>query len=150
MLQSSISHIEFSNFYASYVLQIFKTKISQFLFSITFHFKKFRVWNNKKIIILLFLLSKRKCIILIRKLFLFHYEEKFIGKAKWKDLIQARKFSNISRFIVDLSDINDGGEFEKVYHGIYPTALQLRRKNSSKNEVSFLDLEIKIVNKKFS
>ena len=84
-------------------------------------------------------------------LFLVYYEGKCIRKEKWKDLIQARKFSNMSRFIVDLSVvINAGGEFGKVYHGIYPPKLQLRRENSSENEASFLDLDIKIINKKFS
>ena len=57
----------------------------------------------------------------------------------------------MSRFIVDLSVvINAGGEFGKVYHEIYPPKLQLRRENSSENEASFLDLDIKIINKKFS
>ena len=47
---------------------------------------------------------------------------------KWKDLIKAGKFSNKIRFTDDLTTHNEGGEFEKVFHEIYPPELELKRK----------------------
>ena len=44
--------------------------------------------------------------------------------------------------------INDRGEIETIYHDIYPQQLVLKRDNRSDTEASFLDLEIKIINKK--
>ena len=41
-------------------------------------------------------------------------------------LTQPRKFSNMFRFIDDLTPINDGSEFEKVYHKIYFPELELK------------------------
>ena len=38
---------------------------------------------------------------------------------KRKVLTQARKFSNMFRFIDGLAVINDGGEFEKMYYEIW-------------------------------
>ena len=73
---------------------------------------------------------------------------KWIQKAKQKNLIQARKFSNMFRFIDDLIVINDGSEFEKVYHKVFPSKLELKRQNSSEKQASVLDLDI--VNKNFS
>ena len=65
------------------------------------------------------------------------------------DLTEARKLYNIFRFINDLNSINDGGEFESSYSGIYIEELQLGKENTDKHESSFLDLDIKIKNGKF-
>ena len=59
-------------------------------------------------------------------------------------LFKARKICNIFRFIDDLNSINDGGKFENNYYNIYPEELHLGKENTDKNEVSFLDLKIKI------
>ena len=83
-------------------------------------------------------------------LFLFYYEDKWIRKTKKKNLILARKFSNVFRFIDDLAALNDGGEFEKICHEIYPPELQLKRENVLSTEASFLDLDIKVQGNKFS
>ena len=83
-------------------------------------------------------------------LFLYYYEEKWIRKTKRKDLIMARKFGNVFRFIDDLAAINDSGEFEKIFREIYPPELELKRENISSTEASFLDLHIKIDNNKFA
>ena len=45
-----------------------------------------------------------------------YYEKERILKTKLKHLTQARKFIIMFQFIDDLYVINDGGEFEKVYH----------------------------------
>ena len=58
-------------------------------------------------------------------LFLYFYESKQMNKIKTNDLIKARTFCNIFRFIDDLNSINDDGEFESNYSNIYPEELQL-------------------------
>ena len=65
------------------------------------------------------------------------------------NLIKARKFCNIFRFIDDLNSIHDGGEFESSYSNIYPKELHLGKENNGKHEASFLDLDIKIKDGKF-
>ena len=54
------------------------------------------------------------------------------------------------RYIDDLTVIDDGGEFEKVCHEMYPPELELKRAKSSDKEASFSDLDIKIYYKRFS
>ena len=49
-----------------------------------------------------------------------------MNKIKTNDLIKARTFCNIFRFIDDLNSINDDGEFESNYSNIYPKELQLQ------------------------
>ena len=46
--------------------------------------------------------------------FLFYYEEKWIRNTKRENLIQARKLSNMFRFIDDPTVIIDGGEFDEI------------------------------------
>ena len=82
-------------------------------------------------------------------LFLYFYESKWMNELKKNDLIKARKICNIFRFIDDLNSINDGGEFESNYSNIYPEELQLGKENTDKHEASFLDLNIKIKDRKF-
>ena len=71
----------------------------------------------------------------------------YIHKAR--KLIKARQLCNIFSFIDDLNSINDGGEFESNYSKIYPEELQLGKENTDKHETSFLDLNIKIKDRKF-
>ena len=85
----------------------------------------------------------------IANIFYFYYENKWKQKTKRRNLIQSRKCSNMFQFIDNLPAINDSGEFENVYHEIYPTELQLKRENCSNKETSFLDHDIAIANKKF-
>ena len=54
-------------------------------------------------------------------LFPFHYKDKWI-----RFLIQARKFCDNFQFIDNLTAIIGGGEFEKIYHEIYPPELELK------------------------
>ena len=82
-------------------------------------------------------------------LFLYYFEDKWMRKTKRKDLILARQFGNVFRFIDDLAAINDGGEFENVFQDIYPPELELKQENHNNTEASFLDLDIKIENNKF-
>ena len=77
-------------------------------------------------------------------LFLYYYEHRFIKELKKTDLSRARKFGNLSRYIDDLSAINDDGEFEKCAAEIYPPELELKKENDGSKNASFLDLDITI------
>ena len=68
---------------------------------------------------------------------------------KARDISKARRFSYIFRFIDDLDAMNDYGEFERCYKDIYPPELELGKENHNNICASFLDLDIKIVNRKF-
>ena len=72
-----------------------------------------------------------------------------MNELKKDDLIKAKKRCNIFRLIDGLNSINDGGEFESNYSNIYPQELQLGKGNTDKRETSFLDLNIKIKDRKF-
>ena len=72
-----------------------------------------------------------------------------MNELKKNDLIKARKFCNIFRFIGDLNSINSGVEVESGYSSIYVEELQFGKENPDKHEASFLDLNIKIKNGKF-
>ena len=49
----------------------------------------------------------------------------------------------------DLNSIIDDGEFKSSYSNIYPEELKLGKENIDKHEASFLDLYIKIKDRKF-
>ena len=49
----------------------------------------------------------------------------------------------------DLLSLNDDSTFEKHYKDIYPTELELKKKNRSSSCASFLDLYISIENGEF-
>ena len=53
------------------------------------------------------------------------------------------------RFMDDITAINDSGGFRKANHEIYLSYVELKYENSSDNEASFLDADIKIVYKVF-
>ena len=80
-------------------------------------------------------------------LFQYYFEDKIIWKTRRKDLVIAQQIV-FSRFIDDLTAINDGGEFQKALDEIYPPELRLRTTYTSPFEALFLDLNIKISNKK--
>ena len=81
-------------------------------------------------------------------LFLYYYESRFIKELKKTDLPRARRFGNMSRFIDDLSAINDNGEFDRCHAEIYPPELELKKENDGSKNASFLDLDITIKNDK--
>ena len=82
-------------------------------------------------------------------LFLYFYESKWLESTKKHNLIKARKFSNVFRFIDDLCAINDDFEFRKNFKNIYPPELELKEENISTSHASFLDLSIDIVDGNF-
>jgi len=81
-------------------------------------------------------------------LFLYYFESRWINDLKKKDLVQARKLSNIFRFD-DLSVVNDDSIFANHFKDIYPEELELTQENPNSLEASFLDLFITINNNKF-
>ena len=65
------------------------------------------------------------------------------------DKKQAYLFNENKRFIDDMICINDMGEFGREYKNIYPESLDLKCEHNG-SKATFLDLEIKIENNKFS
>ena len=53
-------------------------------------------------------------------------------------------FNDTSRYLDDILTI-DNSEFDKHILDIYPTELQLNKANTSDKEMSFLDLNIKVI-----
>jgi len=82
-------------------------------------------------------------------LFLYFYENKWMLDLKKKDLLLARKLSNIFRFIDDLNAINDNMIFQQSFKDIYPVEMVLGRENKDNFSASFLDLDITIIDHKF-
>ena len=83
-------------------------------------------------------------------LFLYYYENKFMKELITKDKKAARKFGYVWRYIDDLSAVNDDKIFENNIHNIYPPELELKKENTGYLSASFLDIDITIVNDKFS
>ena len=82
---------------------------------------------------------------LIADLFLYCYEGDFMSdlhKSKRHDLID--KFNDTSRYLDDIFTIDNPG-FEKYIPDIYPAELKLNKANTSEEETSFLDLNIKVI-----
>ena len=89
------------------------------------------------------------CALLLANLFLFYYEYQFM-KDKLKQNNQlAKTFSNTFRYIDDLLTLNNPN-FEQEISKIYPPQLQLKRTTETDSRLSYLDLEVNIVDKKFS
>ena len=63
----------------------------------------------------------------VANIFLFYYESLWLDTIKDTDNILAREFGMPFRFIDDLNAINDGGEFEKNFHKIYPIELEFKK-----------------------
>ena len=77
-------------------------------------------------------------------LFLYFYENKWIRNLQRSNLTKARKFSTVFRFIDDLLAMNDGGEFSRSLHEIYPAELELNKENAGTQQTSYLDLDMVI------
>ena len=77
-------------------------------------------------------------------LHLYSYEYKFIKSLMGTDVHKAMKFRYATRFIDDECNLNDGGEFGRSCHLIYPQDLELKCEHQG-SHATFLDLEINIV-----
>ena len=83
-------------------------------------------------------------------LFLYYYEDKFMKELKSKDKKSASKFGHFWRYIDDLNAVNNDNIFESNIPNIYPSELELKKENDGYLNATFLDLDIKINDKKFS
>ena len=81
-------------------------------------------------------------------LHLYIYEFRFIKSLMRTNPQKAMKFRNASRFIDDELNLNDGGEFGRSFHLIYPSDLELKEEHSG-TRGTFLDLEVNIVDREF-
>ena len=77
-------------------------------------------------------------------LYLHYYEAAYIEKLTKEDYRKAKKFNNTSRFIDDLTTLNNDGILEKEKGDIYPKELVLNKENEGNTQATFLDMEIKI------
>ena len=83
-------------------------------------------------------------------LFLYYYENKFMNELTKSDKRAARQFGNVWRYIDDLSAVNNENIFENNIPNIYPPELELKKENNGYLSASFLDIDITIVDNKFS
>ena len=83
-------------------------------------------------------------------LFLYYYENKFMKELMKTDKRAARKFGNVWRYIDDLNAVNNDQIFEHNIPNIYPPELELKKENTGYLSATFLDLDITIVDNKFS
>ena len=81
-------------------------------------------------------------------LHLYSYEYKFIKSLMKTNPKLAMKFRFAVRFIDDECNLNDGGEFGRSFHLIYPEDLELKCEHQG-SHATFLDLEINIENNIF-
>ena len=77
-------------------------------------------------------------------LHLYAYEYKYIKSLMRTDIPKAMKFKYATRFIDDECNLNDGGEFGRSFHLIYPRDLELKCEHQG-THATFLDLEINIL-----
>ena len=86
----------------------------------------------------------------VANLTLFAYEFTYMtNKIKTNELVICRKLSHCFRFIDDITAINDDGLFEKLYKGIYPNTLILKKVNDNNCNADVLDICISVINNKF-
>ena len=76
-------------------------------------------------------------------LYLHSHEYEFMRDQIKNDKSRAHKFHGCSRFIDDMSCLNDGDEFGKSYQSIYPHELELKCEHQG-THATFLDLDISI------
>ena len=85
------------------------------------------------------------CAPYLANLFLFAYEFDFLKSAlKEKDFTTLHKFKKCHRYIDDLLAVNNDGELERFKERIYPSELKLTSEDKSDQEVTYLDLQLKI------
>ena len=82
-------------------------------------------------------------------LFLAHKEADWVKVQHKLGTINVRKINNSFQFIDDLLSVNDGSTFEKNYKDIYPTELELKKKNNTNSCASFRDIYICVENGEF-
>ena len=82
-------------------------------------------------------------------LYLHFYEASYMKELTKSDYKKARKYNNTSRFIDDLSTLNNDGVLARDKEIIYPAELVLNEENVNDQCGSFLDIAVNIVDKRF-
>ena len=80
-------------------------------------------------------------------IFLFYYEYKYMRNLIKTNLMLAKKFSNTMRYIDDLLTLNNP-LFQSAIEDIYPD--ELKKTSELPTALSYLDIQITIVNGKYS
>ena len=81
-------------------------------------------------------------------LYVYHYEKNHVMSLMSTDPKRARKYRYASRFIDDQGNLNDGGEFGRACHLIYPRELDLKCEHQG-TEATYLEMEIWIKDNQF-
>ena len=85
------------------------------------------------------------CAPYLANLFLFAYEFEFLNfTLKEKDFSTLHKFKKCHRYIDDLLAVNNDGILEDYKGRIYPPELKLSSEDKNDQEVTYLDLQLKI------
>jgi hypothetical protein len=82
-------------------------------------------------------------------LFLLGHELRYIKSCLANDYSKAMNLRYVFRYLDDITVINDKGMFIDEYKNIYSESLDLSHVNQSSAEADVLDINIKIVNKRF-
>ena len=83
----------------------------------------------------------------IANLYLHALESKYYFNIMKTNPKIAKKLKYTFRYIDDISTINDDNLFDTEYRNIYPTSLELVKVNTSNQQASVLDIDVKINNK---
>ena len=81
-------------------------------------------------------------------LYLYYYEKNHVTSLMSSDPQRARKFKYASRFIDDQGNLNDGGEFGRSCHLIYPDELDLKCEHQG-IRATYLEMDICIEDSRF-
>ena len=88
------------------------------------------------------------CAPLMANHFLFYYEYNYLMNMI-KLMKKAKTFSNTMRYIDDSLTLNNAS-FQSAIGDIYPKELKLKKTTESQTTLSYLDIQIKIIDGKFS
>ena len=83
-------------------------------------------------------------------LYLHYYEAIYMEKLAKENYGKAKKFNSTSRFIDDLTTLNNDGILVKEKEKIYPKELVLNKENVGNIHATFLDMEVKIEEGRFT
>ena len=81
-------------------------------------------------------------------LYLYKNEFEYMEDLTKRDYGKALKFNKMYRFIDDLCGVNNDGLMEQHWNEIYPDELILKKENESDLATTFLDLDVRIEDKK--
>ena len=85
---------------------------------------------------------------LLANQFLFFYEYRYMKDMLKTDIPKAKKFSNTMRYIDNLLSLNNTGFYQEIPN-IYPPQLILKKTTETVDRLSYLHIQIDIINQKF-